>query len=128
MKYKWGIKLFGVIEILIGLITLIMIILSIIKGKSTKPAGVLVFVLTTAIISSGLGLGILKYNLKSYYLLLYFSSIIILSKILILGGIITLTGALETAVPSFLKDAISILYHSILIIYLTRKSVREKFI
>lgn len=127
MRHNWPIKIFGIIEISIGVVTLITVILSLIQGKSTKPPGVLVFVLTTAIISSGLGLGILKYNLKSYYLLLYFSSIIILSKILIFAGIIALSGALEVATPSSLKNTISILYHSILIFYFTRKSVREQF-
>lgn len=128
MEYKWGIKIFGIIEVLIGLITLIAVILSLIQGKSVKPPGVLVFVLTTAVISTTLGLGILRYNLKSYYLLLYFSSIIILSKILIFAKITTLNGALETTIPAAFKDAISILYHSLLIFYFTRKSIKEHFL
>lgn len=127
MKHKCVIKLFAFIEILIGLITFIAVILSLIQGKSTKPIQVLIFVLATATISSYLGFGILKHNLKSYYLLLYFSSVIILSKILIFAKIITLNGALETTIPASFKDTVSILYHSLLIFYFTRKSTREQF-
>jgi hypothetical protein len=128
LKPKRGIILFGIIEILIGFITLIAVILSLIQGNSTKPLEVLVFVLITAAISAILGFGILKYSRICYYSLLYFSSIIILSKILIFTKIITLSGALETTIPSFFKNLISILYHSLLIFYFTSKSVRENFI
>ena len=127
MKNKWGIMLFALIEILIGLVTLAAVILSIIQGKSTKPLEVFLFVLITAIISTGLGFGLLRNDLASYRLLLYFSSVIILSKILIFAKIITLSGALETTVPSFLKNLISVFYHGLLIFYFTRKSIREKF-
>jgi len=119
--------LFAIIEIFIGLATLTAVILSLAQGKSTKSLQVLVFVLITAIISSGLGWGILRYKLLAYRLLLYFSSIIILSKILIFAKIITLTGALEITIPSSLKNIISVLYHSLLIFYFTRKSIREQF-
>ena len=128
MKYKRGIILFGMIEILIGVITLTTVILSFLQEESTKPPAVLIFVLTTAIISTGLGLGILRYNRVGYYLLLYFASIIILNKILIFAGIISLAGALETAIPSYLKNIISVLYHGLLILYFTRKSIREQFL
>jgi hypothetical protein len=127
MKDKLGIALFAITEILIGLITLTAVILSLAQGKSIKSLEVLVFVLITAIISSGLGLGILRYKLLAYRLLLYFSSIIILSKILIVAKLITLTGALETTIPYSLKNITSVLYHSLLIFYFTRKSIRELF-
>ena len=127
MKDKLGIALFAITEILIGLITLTAVILSLAQGKSAKSLEVLVFVLITAIISSGLGLGILRYKLLAYRLLLYFSSIIILSKILIVAKLITLTGALETTLPYSLKNITSALYHSLLIFYFTRKSIRELF-
>jgi hypothetical protein len=127
MKHKWLTVIFALAEIIIGSVTLIAVILSLIQGKSTKPPEVLVFVLTTAIISLGLGFGIFRYNLTSYHLLLYLSSIIILSKILIFAKIITLSGELETIIPASLKNVVSILYHGLLIFWFTRKSVREQF-
>ena len=127
MKHKWGIIIFALVEILIGSTTLIAVILSLIQGKSNKPLGVFIFVLTTATISTSLGFGILRYNLTCYHLLLFLSSIIIFSKILIFAKIIEFSGALETSIPSSLKNVISILYHSLIIFYFTRKSVREKF-
>lgn len=127
MKPKLGVIVFAFIEILIGSITLTAVLLSLAQGKSEKPLEVLIFVLATAVISAGLGLGILKLSLACYQLLLYFSSIIILSKILIFARIITLSGTLETTIPSSLKNALSILYHCLLIFYFTRKRVREQF-
>lgn len=127
MKSKPGIIIFAIIEILIGSITLIAVILSLIQGKSTKPPAVLIFVLTTAALSLILGFGILRQNLACYHLLLYFSGIVILSKILIFSAVITLNGALETGIPFSLKNTLSIIYHTLLIFYFTRWPVRNEF-
>jgi len=127
MDNKLGIVVFALIEILIGLITFIAVLLSLIQGNSTKPSEVIIFVLTTAVISTILGFGILRYNLTSYRVLLFFSKTIILSKILIFARIITLNGTLETIIPSYIKNAISIIYHSLIIFYFTRKSIRKRF-
>lgn len=127
MKENLGIKLFAFIEIIIGSVTLAALIFSLIQGHSTKPWEVFIFVLTTSLVSVGLGLGILKYNPHCYYLLLYFSSIIVLSKLLIFAKIVTLSGALETTVPAPIKNTVSIFYHSLVIFYFTRKPVRERF-
>jgi len=128
MKRKSGIIIFAFIEILIGSVTLIAVILSLIEGRSTKSPSVLVFVLLTATLSLILGFGVLKRILLCYRLLLYFSAIVILGKILIFSGIITLSGALETGIPSTLKNTLSIIYHMLLIFYFTRRAVRDEFI
>ena len=124
---KWGILIFAFIEIFIGTLTLLAVVASLIQGRFTKPLEVVIFVLTTAIIAIGLGIGVLCRNLTSYNLLIYFSSIIILSKILIFGKIIVLNGALETSIPTSIKNIISVLYHSLLIFYFKQKPIRELF-
>jgi len=127
MKHNWGLIAFGLIEISIGLVTLMVVITSLILGKSTKPLEVLIFVLTTSILSLSLGIGILKHNLVSYHLLLFFATVIILSKILIFAKIITLAGALETHLYPGTKNIISIIYHSLLIGYFIHPSVKKQF-
>ena len=115
MKFKAGIVFFGITEILIGCITLAAVSLSLFQGKSTKPLEVLIFVIITSLVSFGLGIGILKHNLQSYHLLLFFATVIILSKILIFAKIMHLSGELETVIPADVKNIISIFYHGILI-------------
>ena len=127
MKHNCGIVIFGLIEISTGLITLIAVIISLILGKSIKPLEVLIFVLITSIISLSLGIGILRYNLASYHLSLFFATVIILSKVLIFARIISLSGALETNISPTAKNIISIIYHSLLIWYFVRPSVRKQF-
>jgi hypothetical protein len=127
MKQNRGVITFGIIEIAIGSVTFFAVITSFILGKSAKPLEVLVFVLTTATISLSLGIGILRRSLTSYHLLLFFAAVIILSKILIFAKIISLSGALETAVPSSFKNIISVIYHSVLIVYFRHGKVREYF-
>jgi len=127
MKYKLGVFLFGLIEIAIGLITLISLLASLILAKSTKPPEVFIFVFTTSILSLSLGMGILRYSLRSYHLLLFFASVIILSKILIFLKIINLSGALETQIPAPLKNIASTVYHSILIWFFNRPRVKKQF-
>jgi hypothetical protein len=126
-KRSLGITFFGIIEILIGAVTLIALLISLILGRSTKPFEVLIFVLTTSIISLSLGIGILKHRLTSYHLLLFLAAVIVLSKILIFANIINLNGALETTIPSPMKNTISILYHSLLIMYFNRPKIKEYF-
>jgi len=128
IKFKAGITVFAVIEILIGCVTLMAVTVSLIRGWSQKPSEVIIFVLATASISAMLGIGILRRSWTSYYLLLYFSSIIILSKFLIFAKIITLNGALETTIPNDLKSMISIAYHGLVILYFSRAPVRKEFI
>jgi len=127
LKHNCGIVIFGLIEISTGLITLIAVIISLILGKSIKPLEVLIFVLITSIISLSLGIGILRYNLTSYHLSLFFATVIILSKVLIFARIISLSGALETNISPTAKNIISIIYHSLLIWYFVRPSVRKQF-
>ena len=123
MKQDKGILIFGLIEIAIGAITLIALIASLILGKSTKPPQIFIFVLATSILSLGLGIGIIKGNLQSLRLLLYFASVIALSKILILAQVITLSGEIETTLPAPLKNIVSLVYHGLLIWYFIRKRI-----
>lgn len=122
-----GIIIFAMIEIFISCVTLVAVAGSLLMGKSTKPPEVLVFVLTSAAISFGLGIGLFRRSRSSYHLILFFSTVIILSKVLIFAKIIYLSGALETAIPSSTKNIISIIYHGLLILYFVQPAVREQF-
>ena len=127
MKYGRGIIIFGITEIAIGSVTMASLIISLILGKSAKPAEVLIFVFITSSISLALGVGILKRNLASYNLLIFFAMVIILSKLLIFSKIITLSGALDTSIPSPVKNGVSIIYHILLIWFFTRAGTRSCF-
>ncbi len=126
-KYRLGIILIALTEILLGGITLIAVFTSLILGKSTKPLEVLVFVLATSLTSFILGVGLLRKSRSAYRLLIFLSLVIAFSKILIFAKIITLSGALETTIPSSTKNVISIIYHTVVIFYLTRKPMKAIF-
>lgn len=125
--FRWGIFIFGWIEIFLGLITIIAVSLSLFLGLSTKPLGVLFFVYATSLISFLLGVGILRYKLASYRLLLFFTKMIIISKILIFLGIIHLSGALETFIPQEIKNLVSVFYHALILWYFCLPGVRKYF-
>lgn len=65
---------------------------------------------------------------EAYNLLLYFSSVILLSKVLVMFDIIHINGALETAIPAAFKNLVSFLYHGFVIYYLMKKDVRPVFL
>jgi len=125
--YWLSTKCIALTEILLGGITLLAVIISLAAGKSAKPVEVLIFVLTTSGLSLWLGVGVLRKNRASYQLLLFFSAVIVLSKILIFAKIISLNGGLETTIPPRLKNIVSIAYHSFVIILLTRQPVKKVF-
>jgi hypothetical protein len=129
MKPSKGILIFGITEISIGTITLIAILTNLLlSATSTKPLNVLTFVIATSIMSVGLGVGIILRRVHAYHMLLFFASVIILSKILIFTNIISLHGALETSIPASRKNIISLIYHIIILIYFNLKDVRKEFV
>jgi len=125
-KYR-GILLLGILEILIGGLTLCAIFASIVTGINTKTPNVLLFVITTAILSTLIGIGLLQLRPEAYKLLLYFSSVILLSKILILADIVSLNGALTSFIPQFVRDIVSGFYHASIIYYLRRPEIKTIF-
>jgi hypothetical protein len=109
------------IEILIGTVTLITSSLVQFTGvfaAQPKPTNVYIFVILTAIMAVAFGIGLLYDGKWAVRLLIFFSGYVILTKILVYAGILSFTGAIITIVPVEIKDGISILYHSLLIVFL----------
>lgn len=126
-KTPKGILFFSLIEIAIGLITIVSVSLSLILNFNTKPLNVLSFVYITSMLSFIIGIGLLRFNRQAYELLIFLAGVVILSKILIFSKIIQLNGALQTLIPSGIKDTISIAYHLILLYYLNLKGIKKLF-
>jgi hypothetical protein len=122
-----AITLFSTAEIFIGLFTMLVVYFSIALGFNSKPINVLVFVYTTSVLSFLLGIGLIRLNRQAYELLIFLSSVIILSKLLIFFNIIQLNGALETAISPGIKNIVSIVYHATLLIYLKSKAAESLF-
>ena len=117
----------GIIEILIGGITFLTNIGSFVLGINPKSPGVMLFVLLAASTSTLIGVGILKFKRTAYNVLLYFSSVVLLSKLLIFMGVLQLNGALETTIPALWKRLVSAGYHAFLLYYLMKPGVRGIF-
>ncbi|MGB2601058.1 MAG: hypothetical protein WBD00_05450 [Candidatus Omnitrophota bacterium] len=109
------------IEIFIGAITLLSASIVQFSGAfnmQPKPLNVYIFVTLTAIMAVVFGIGLLYDGKWAVRLLIFFSGYIILTKVLVYAGLLSFAGAIITIVPVALKDGISILYHSALIIFL----------
>ena len=117
----------GVTEILIGGITLFFNFVTLALSQNNKPSSVLFFVIITGVASILLGIGFLKFDKTAYKLLLYFASVIMLSKILLMMDVIQLNGALETTIPGPVKNTVSILYHGFVIYYLNKPGIKRIF-
>ena len=127
MKQYRAVLVIGIIEILIGATTLLGVLTSLLIRANPKPLNVLLFVIVAASISTSIGFGVLKFNKTAYRLLYYFSTVVILSKILIFLGVIHLSGALEHFFPAMLKNILSVFYHGYVILFLNRKDIRKIF-
>jgi hypothetical protein len=142
MKNYRIIFIIGVTEILIGSSALFVNLLTVFLTVNVKTPNVLFFVVMTGIMSTFLGIGILKFNRTAYELLIYFSSVIVLSKILIIFGVIHLNGSLEVslhkawgtpltteliAFSTGLKNALSIMYHGFIISYFRKNDLKQLF-
>lgn len=114
-------KLIGITEIAIGLSTITGIAITPLTNFPTKHLSVMIFVITTSIISVFLGIGIIKNNKTAIKLILIFSIYIILTKILIFYGLMQFNGEIITFLPKNAKNSISLIYHSLIVIVFYRE-------
>ena len=127
MKHYRLVLMIGSIEILIGSVTLFSNLVTLTLSQNNKSPRVLCFVIMAGVISTLLGVGMLKFKKRAYQLLLYFASVILLSKVLILLDVIRLNGALETTIPAPIKNTASIVYHGFVIAYLNKPGIKQIF-
>ena len=123
MKKNIAIKIIAFIEIIIGISTILGLLLFI----SRKPLNVFIFVLISAIISIGIGWGLLTFGNWARILLIFFSGYIILTKILMFMGLLYFNGEIISFISISLKNLISILYHAIVMIILNQKTIKGNF-
>jgi hypothetical protein len=121
------VNIIAVIELLIGLSTISSLMTSYLLDVSKKPLNVFIFVLATSITSACIGVGLFKRHRLAWLLLVFFSGYIVLTKMLLLTGLMIFTGEIIKFIPMDLKNYISIAYHTFIVFYFTRKSVRTQF-
>lgn len=121
------IRFIGLIECLIGIVTLGTIVVQPFMFDSSKTPAVLVFVGGTALISFAIGLGLLRRNERSRAYLVYFSGYILIEKFLIFAGVLTLRGKILETVAGLPTDWISFAYHASALVILTRPEARRAF-
>ncbi len=123
-----GILLFGYIEITIGLVTIISLIESRLFSGVTKPLGVSIFIFGTSLMSLILGCAVLLRKLWARKLLMFFSGYIILTKLFILLGVITLPPGIDVLISSSIRNIISSAYHFLVILFFNEEKVRACFL
>ena len=127
MGPKIIITLYAAIEILIGVTTLVASNAICLMASYCKPLNVAVFVYSSSIVSTVLGVGLLKFKNWARTLLIFFSGYILLTKLLIFGGLLVFNGELLTYIPRDTKNIISIIYHASIIVTFTRYSIKKCF-
>lgn len=128
MRHKIGILFFGLTELTLGTTTLCSIFFEIARrGASSKPVNVLTFVVASSAISAALGAGVILRQRYARKLLIFFAGWVILSKLLIAMGILTLCCALETTVSPNVKNAVSIVYHAAVMLYFHHPLIKAEF-
>lgn len=124
---KLTVKVIAFLEVVIGLSTFVGLIAFQLLFISTKPLNVFIFVLVSSAISLGIGLGLLTYRDWARKTLLFFSMYIVFTKILIFSGLLQFNGEIITFVPDALKNSVSLLYHSFIILFFSRSNVKQFF-
>jgi hypothetical protein len=127
MNHKLIIKTIGRIELLLGLTTCLGLIIHSALSISQKPLPVFIFVLLSSIASTSIGVGLLNHKDLARKTLIFFSGYIVLTKIMIFTNLIQFNGEIITFIPSILKNYVSLLYHSLLIIFFTQSKTQEYF-
>lgn len=119
---KIGATFIGITEILIGTVTLCVCIavqFFHINGLQAKPSNVFIFVILAALAAVVLGAGLILGKKWARKALIFFSSYILFSKILIYAHLLSFKGTIATFIPDWSRDLISVIYHSALILFLS---------
>ena len=127
MVAKFIARLIGFTELSIGIVTILGLTLSSLLHLSTKSPVVFVFVLISAIISASIGMGLLRCLHWARMSLIFFSGYIVLTKLVLFWGLIKLNGEMATLIPTDLKNLISVLYHTFIILFFNLRIVKERF-
>lgn len=127
MNNKIIIKTIASLEMLIGLVTLSGISIYALFAISKKPINVFLFVLISSLLSTTIGLGLLNYKNWARTLIIFFSGYVLITKILILTGLMRFNGEILTAIPSDLKSMVSIFYHTFIMFFFNRQAVKGIF-
>lgn len=122
------IRIIAFIELSIGLSTLSGLIVYSSLSMSQKPLNVSIFVCVASLISILIGLGLLANKDIARKVLIFFSSYIVLTKIMIFLNLMRFNGEIIGFIPASLKNSISILYHGLIIIILNQRDVKESFL
>lgn len=116
---------FGLIEIIIGM-TLLALHVASLKIPPQPPA-YSIFIISTSLTSITLGLGILRARPWARMLLLFFAGYVLLTKLLMLGHIITGPGGANLFLLRPLKNWISVIYHLSILAVFNLESIKNKF-
>ena len=128
MKHKIIIKIIAIIELLIGSTTFLSLLTYSLFSVSQKPFNIFIFVLISSLISILVGLGLINHKDWTRKVLIFFSGYIVLTKILIFLNLLQFTGEIIIFIPTGIKNSISILYHSMIIIFFNQKTVKKIFV
>ena len=96
------------------------------QSGSRKPTGVFIFVLIAAAVSFLIGAGLFLKKEKARKYLVYFSGYIVIEKMLVFLGVLSLNGRVLVAVLGIPVDGISVVYH-LLILWLFNKPNMKLF-
>jgi len=113
--------LIGIIEVFIGLISLVSHFLSqiaVVTLFNPKPLNIYIFVVVTASVSIILGIGMLNLRSWAISLLIFFSGYIVLTKIFIYAGLMIFYPNEMILLPRWVVDLTSVTYHLSILIFL----------
>ncbi|MFH0839260.1 MAG: hypothetical protein V1893_03650 [Candidatus Omnitrophota bacterium] len=124
---RFGIYLFGFIELCIAVATLNTLYIAKFLRFCEKPVFIFVIVFIMALISLGLGIGILYRRERARKLIIFFSIYVLFNKIMIFAGMVTFSGAFEFLLPEPTKDVISFIYHVLLVAFFAFPKTKKVF-
>ncbi len=121
------INLIALIECAIGASTIFSLFYYPIHSASRKPAGVFIFVLVAAVISFLIGVGLFLKKESARKTLVYFSGYIVIEKTLVFLGVLSLNGKIITEFLRIPVDAISIVYHGLIVLVFSQTRIKHFF-
>ncbi len=113
-------KLIGIIEFLIGIITIYACVVALEMNFYAKPLSVTIFVIGSSLASIFLGINLLRLKRFAIKLMVIFSFYILVTKVLIFAGLLVFTGDIQSFMPIATKDTISFIYHLVALVFFYR--------
>jgi hypothetical protein len=128
MSRMAGVLFIAASEIGIGILTFFLLLIQAVSASSEPGIWFLILGFLSVFASCFFGIGLLKFSERARHLLVGFSFLVLLNKVLLVMNMSSLSSFVDFGISDYLRNVVSFSYHTFIILFLSQPRVRACFL